>query len=189
MSRSPTPPQLSPLDPPDRDPKWRGDAAAVPDPTRAPALLQRALLAEVFAHARECYPEECCGLLLGPPAVAPVRSVRCSNVQSLRRSQGDSCLDASKGFWIDDGELEQTLRAADQCGESLRVVYHSHVDTGLYLSRTDLEAALGPERTPSWPDVGQLVVAVREGQVEGAALFEWDAEQGLFRGRQVREAQ
>lgn len=189
MSRSPTSSPLSPLDPPDREPEWAGDAAAVPDPARAPALLQRALLAEVFGHARECYPEECCGLLLGPPAEAPVRAVRCSNVQSLRRSQGDSWLDASKGFWIDDGELEQTLRAADRCGESLRVVYHSHVDSGLYLSHTDLDATLGPQRTPSWPEVGQLVVAVREGHVEGAALFEWDDEQGLFRGRRVREAE
>src|SRR5262245_23926261 len=43
-----------------------GRAAAVLDPALPPVALPRGLVLEAFAHARECYPEECCGLLIGP---------------------------------------------------------------------------------------------------------------------------
>jgi proteasome lid subunit RPN8/RPN11 len=168
--------------------EWRERAAAVVDPEREPAQLGRSLLAEVFAHARECYPEECCGLLFGPPEGDPRQVVRCANVQSLRHAKGESRLDASQGFWIDAQELERALRAAEQHGETLRVVYHSHVDAEAYLSHTDLEAAIGPGGTPLWHGVAHLVVSVRDATVRGAVLFEWDPEQAVFVGRSVREA-
>ncbi len=171
------------------DPAWSVRAAAQPEPEHSPAVFQRSLLAEVFAHARECYPEECCGLMLGLPGAEPRQVLRCTNVQNVRLAKGESKLDASQGFWIDEQELEQALRAAEERGEELRVVYHSHVDTGAYLSHTDLEAALGPEGTPLWSGVGQLVVSVAETGVWEAALFEWDEERGAYLGRFAREAE
>jgi len=167
---------------------WPERAASRLEAGRSPAIFQRPLLAEAFAHARECYPEECCGLMLGPPGSELQRVVRCTNVQSVRYAKGESTLDASQGFWIDEQQLEHALRAAEERGEALRVIYHSHVDTEAYLSHTDLEAALGPEGTPLWPGVGQLVVSVREGAVQGAVLFEWDGESGVYLGRPAREA-
>ncbi len=170
-----------------RDPAWSLRAVAQPESERSPAVFHRPLLAEVFAHARECYPEECCGLMLGPPGAEPRQVVRCTNVQNVRLAKGESKLAASQGFWIDEQELERALRAAEARGEELRVVYHSHVDTGAYLSHTDLEAALGPEGTPLWSGVGQLVVSVAESGVREAALFEWDEERQAYVGRLVRE--
>ena len=167
------------------DPAWSVRAAAKPE--QGAAVFRRSLLAEVFAHARECYPEECCGLMLGPPGAEPRQVVRCTNVQNVRLAKGESELDASQGFWIDEQELERALRAAEERGEELRVVYHSHVDTGAYLSHTDLEAALGPEGTPLWAGVGQLVVSVAESGVREAALFEWDEARGAYVGRLARE--
>ncbi len=169
------------------DGAWQERAAVRPEPDRPPAGFHRPLLAEVFAHARECYPEECCGLMLGPPDGEPRQVVRCTNVQSTRYAKGESKLDARQGFWIDEQELEQALRAAEARGEALRIVYHSHVDTEAYLSHTDVAAALGPEGTPLWPGVAQLVVSVGESGVRGAALFEWDAECGAYAGRLARE--
>lgn len=170
------------------DSAWRSRAAAVADPALPAERLPRSLMLEVFQHARECYPEECCGLLIGPsdPSL-PNRFVRCTNVQSTRRAQGDSELDARHAFWIDEKELLEALVAAEGRGEALRVVYHSHVDAPAYLSHTDLQGALGPDGHPLWPGVAYLVVSVSEDGVGGAALFSWSVETGRFMGRAVQE--
>lgn len=157
------------------------------DPLRPPAELPRELLSEIYAHARECYPEECCGLLLGPSG-AGLHILRCTNVQSQRFARGESHLDARRGFWIDAQELESALREAEGRGERLHAVYHSHIDTEAYLSHTDLLAATGPGGSPVWPGVAQLVISVRDGAVRGAALFEWDTSTARFLGRVVRES-
>ncbi len=167
---------------------WPERAAAIADPALPPGPLPRALMLEVFQHARECYPEECCGLLIGPEAAPlPTRFVRCTNVQSQRRSKGESELDARHGFWIDEQELLQALRTAEERGEALRVVYHSHIDTPAYLSHSDLQGAVGPDGSPLWPGVAHLVVSVREDGVHEAAVFDWSEEAGSFLGRVVQE--
>ena len=170
----------------DSDQPWQERAAARVDETVAAAELPRELLLEVFQHARECYPEECCGLLTGTDRGDPVRVIRCSNVQSARVARGESVLDASRAFWIDEQELLNALRGAEQRGERLVVVYHSHVDTAAYLSFTDLEGALGPDGRPIYAGAAQLVVSVQESGVQSAALFEWDESERRFRGRAVR---
>jgi proteasome lid subunit RPN8/RPN11 len=162
---------------------WRGRAAAVVEPDLEPARLPREVVLEVFQHARECYPEECCGLLLGTDAQGPLRVLRCANVQSARAARGESDLDARRAFWIDEQELLHALRDADQRGERLVAVYHSHVDTAAYLSFTDLAGALGPDGRPLYPGALQLVVSVQESGVRDAALFVWDATLARFRGR------
>ncbi len=164
---------------------WRERAAAVADPGAEPAALPRELLLEVFQHARECYPEECCGLFTGTEEAGPLHVVRCANVQSKRVARGESNLAASRAFWIDEQELLHALRTAEASGESLMVVYHSHVDTAAYLSHTDVAGALGPDGEPVYP-AAQLVVAVRDSGVGEAALFTWDAESRSFHGRLVR---
>jgi proteasome lid subunit RPN8/RPN11 len=163
-------------------------AAVVPDASLPPATLAGHLALEVFAHARECYPEECCGLLIGRPDGEPVRVVRCTNVQSLRRSSGESELDAAHGFWVHEGELLRALREAEAHGEEVLGIYHSHVDSGAYLSHADLRGALGSDGRPQWPRAAQLVVAVREGVVHEAALFEWSQARGCYEGRVLRES-
>lgn len=166
--------------------EWRERAAAVADPEAEPAQLPRELLLEVFQHARECYPEECCGLFTGTESAGPLHVVRCANVQSKRVARAESNLDASRAFWIDEQELLHALRTAEFSGERLWLVYHSHVDTAAYLSHTDVAGALGPDGEPAYPRSAQLVVSVRESGVGEAALFEWDEVARSFRGRPVR---
>jgi proteasome lid subunit RPN8/RPN11 len=165
---------------------WRERAAAVSDAGAEPAPLPRALLLEVFQHARECYPEECCGLLSGTDRDGPLHVIRCANVQSQRVARGESNLDATRAFWIDEQELLNALRSAEASGEKLLIIYHSHVDTAAYLSHTDAAGALGPDGTPLYPDCAQLVVAVDESGPGDAALFVWDDAARAFRGRPVR---
>ena len=165
---------------------WRERAAAESDPGAEPASLPRELLLEVFQHARECYPEECCGLLTGTDRDGPLHVIRCTNVQSQRVARGESTLDATRAFWIDEQELWNALRSAESSGQKLLVIYHSHVDTAAYLSHTDAAGALGPDGTPLYPTCAQLVVSVDDSGVGQAALFDWDPEARAFRGRPVR---
>jgi proteasome lid subunit RPN8/RPN11 len=162
-------------------------AAAVPDPERPPARLPREVVLEVFAHARECYPEECCGLLLGSPGGGPARVVRCSNVQNQRHARGESELDARRAFWIDPLELLRALQAAETQGETVQAIYHSHVDAEPYLSQTDLRGAIAADGEPLWPGAAQLVVSVYDGVVRDAAVYEWRTAARAFEGRRVRE--
>jgi len=158
-------------------------AAAVRSPGAPGHALPSELIAEVFSHAREVYPEECCGLLLGPPDRAPTRIVRCANVQAARKARGDSELDPQHAFWIDERELFTALRDADARGDVLSVVYHSHIDADAYLSHADVAGALDAAGAPLYPGAVQLVVSVREGQVHDAACFVWDSQLRQFVGR------
>ncbi len=171
---------------PDPDQPWQTRAAAQLDASLEAVQLPRDLLLEVFQHARECYPEECCGLLTGADGASPARVVRCTIVLSTRFARGESDLDARRAFFIDEQELLHALRAAEQRGERLVVIYHSHVDTAAYLSFTDLAGAVGPDGRPLYPGVAQLVVSVQDSGVLGAALFEWDESARRFHGRGVR---
>ena len=164
---------------------WRERAAAVLEPDRPAVPLPAKLLADVYAHARECYPEECCGLLLAPEGRLPQRIVRCTNVQTLRKSRGESALDARYAYWIDERQLLRALQEADERGELLAVVYHSHVDTEAYFSHADLQGALGPEQEPLYPGAAHMVLSVREGGVRAAVCYVWDAGRRVFVGHPV----
>lgn len=168
-------------------PRWQERAAAVVEQGQPPVRLPAPLLHEIYQHAIECYPEEACGLLLGPPASPPLRVERCTNVQNRRKAEGLSELDARHGYWIDERELLLALREADDLGHELRLIYHSHVDTAAYFSHADLESAVGPNGTPLYPGVGQLVVSVYEDGVRDTACFVWDEERTAFVGRGIEQ--
>lgn len=58
------------------------DTGATTSPLPLPTL-SRKILAEIYAHARETYPEECCGFLIGPRGSAVIDEVRrCVNEQN-----------------------------------------------------------------------------------------------------------
>jgi proteasome lid subunit RPN8/RPN11 len=155
------------------------------DPALPPVSIPRALVLEAFAHARECYPEECCGLLVGPAGGAPLRIVRCANLQSLRRSRGETELGAREAFWMDERDLYRAVREAELRDEQIQVIYHSHVDAQAYLSQLDLAGALGPDGRPMWPGAAQLVLSVRDGATREAVCFVWSDAQGGYRGHAV----
>ena len=159
-------------------------AAAVASADRPPAALPASVVHEIFAHARETHPEECCGLVMGG-GERPHRVVRCTNVQSQRHARGESDLDARHGFWIDERELLRALRDGEAAGEILCAIYHSHVDTAAYLSHADLDGALGPTGEPLYPGAAHLVVAVYEQGPRELVSFEWESAARSFVGRGV----
>jgi proteasome lid subunit RPN8/RPN11 len=135
----------------------RRDAIAIPP----------AVLAAVYAHARDAFPDECCGYLVGDPIDT---CVRCRNAQT----GGDHPIAPERGadtaFAITGAELLAFAKSFDG-PRPARIVYHSHPNGRAYFSRVDRESA-APGGTPAYP-VQHLVVGLDAGAVTEAAQFAW----------------
>jgi proteasome lid subunit RPN8/RPN11 len=128
-----------------------------------------AQLKQIYAHAKETYPYECCGFLLGVfDEGGLVRQVKRAANQNKERTDR---------FIIDPLEFAQTQTVADDAGLDIIGVYHSHPDWPPIPSQTDIESA--------WEEVYYLIVSVHEGRPfntnvwrladEGPRRFEWVA--------------
>ncbi len=154
-----------------------------------PVALPGRILNELYAHARETQPEECCGLVLGDVAERFQRVVRCRNELTRLHHEDASEYprDGRSGFVMNPHDYTAAAQQARDAGARVTAVYHSHVNAhqggGVYLSELDLEYAEQPGFP--FPEAAQLVIAVCEGRVTGVGLFERDLEGGRFRGRVV----
>jgi [CysO sulfur-carrier protein]-S-L-cysteine hydrolase len=97
-------------------------------------LLRRALVEEMYAHAREASPEECCGLLAG-------RGVRAESVYRLRNVANK----AAVAYEAAPEELFAAQRRMRGRGEELLGIYHSHPRSADPVpSQTDVKLAFYP---------------------------------------------
>jgi proteasome lid subunit RPN8/RPN11 len=96
--------------------------------------IGRALVEEMYAHAREASPEECCGLVGG-------RDGRAENVYRLRNVAGD----ASVAYEAAPEDLFAAQRRMRGSGEELLGIYHSHPRSADPVpSPTDVKLAFYP---------------------------------------------
>jgi proteasome lid subunit RPN8/RPN11 len=101
----------------------------------------------MFAHAASAYPEECCGVLLGPSPDRVTEAVRLENVQPDNRQ---------RRFVIDPAAYRAAEALADTRGQALVGFYHSHPNHPARPSSFDLEHA--------WPNFSYPIVSVRNGR-------------------------
>ncbi len=136
--------------------------------TLAPIDIPPDVLAQIYAHAREAFPAECCGYLTGAREAAGVDAmIACTNAQASGAHPTHPTRGADTGFVIAGAELFAFARAFD--GEQPpRVLYHSHTNGRAYFSSIDQDLAAGP----AYP-VQHLVVGVLDGRVTEAAQFAW----------------
>ena len=96
------------------------------------------LLDEVVAHARAEAPVEACGLVIGtapaPAGGVPLRYVACRNALASRSR-----------FSIHLDDLYRVTVDADDAGEVLWAIVHSHPHSPAVPSATDTELALYPD--------------------------------------------
>lgn len=145
-------------------------------------------LEEMNAHLRAAYPDEGCGLIVGPAprSVADgadrMRLIPCRNMQNEMHARDPESYPrtARRAFLIDPFEMERILREAKAAGEVLRGIFHSHPDEDSYFSQEDKAAAVPFGDVPSFPDVEHIVVSVREGEVRESKAFHWDQEKKDF---------
>ena len=127
-----------------------------------------AALADIYAHAREGYPEEVCGFVL---AGGEVR--RCENQQNRMHALDPETYPrtAREAYILGFKDLrfmEQSLSSE----RPVRIIYHSHVEVGAYFSAEDVRAA-APDGELVYP-VDFLVVDVKADRVHGAKLFRFE---------------
>jgi proteasome lid subunit RPN8/RPN11 len=107
-----------------------------------------AQLKQIYAHAKETYPRECFGFLVGTfdTGGAVRRVVTGTNLNTDRADR----------FEMDPKEFVQVEKGADD--EELNVIgfYHSHPDWPAIPSQTDI--------TWAWEGSYYLIVSVHEGQ-------------------------
>ncbi len=103
---------------------------------------------QIEAHAAECYPQECCGALLGEEGESG-REVR--EVFPLVNRREDS---PRNRFAITADDFRAAEKAAQQAGLELIGWYHSHPDHPAQPSDYDREHA--------WPWYSYVIVAVKE---------------------------
>lgn len=99
--------------------------------------------AGVVSEAWRVYPEEACGLLLGPAGLGAVGVVR------HFRPIGNAAR-SSRIFQLDPRGFMKAERFADDNGLEVVGVVHSHTHTAAYPSATDIQEAVKPLVPPSW---------------------------------------
>lgn len=104
--------------------------------------IPRAVYDELVAHARSQAPREACGLVLGH-GDRPERFVPTDNEDPRPEVR----------YRIPPAQLLRHLRAAEEGGEDLVAIFHSHPRTEAYPSATDVALA-------HYPDARYLIVSL-----------------------------
>jgi [CysO sulfur-carrier protein]-S-L-cysteine hydrolase len=106
-----------------------------------------AAVEDMFSHAREEAPRECCGLLIGTGDVV-TRTVRAANIDP-----------SSARYLIDPTDQFNAIRLARVDGLEVIGAYHSHVASAATPSPTDIAEAR------NGPDFLYLIVSLSDGEV------------------------
>ncbi|MFQ5457403.1 MAG: Mov34/MPN/PAD-1 family protein [Myxococcota bacterium] len=143
------------------------------------------MLKAMIAHARESYPSESCGIVIGTPQ-ALSRLSPCRNIQDeLHEKDPETYPRSSRdGYSIHPEDMASVMREARERGEDFRVIYHSHVDTGAYFSEEDKRVATW-EGEPTYPEVAYVVISVVEGEAKEANIFRWNPGARDFEGESL----
>jgi proteasome lid subunit RPN8/RPN11 len=144
-------------------------------------LLTTAELEAIQRHAENDYPAECCGVVLVRSANDTERRlVACRNIQDeLHAREPERFPRTSRSaYYIAHQDLLEIGRRESE-GFEVRVIYHSHVDTGAYFSETDRRNAM-VDGTPAYPTATYVVVGVTKGRATETRAHRWSAERGEF---------
>ncbi|MBI2091176.1 MAG: M67 family metallopeptidase [Deltaproteobacteria bacterium] len=134
---------------------------------------------EISRHARETFPEECCGIILHNGKSYEVR--RCTNIQNhLHALDPDTYRrTAATAYAMDPKELEAILQEAEPRGARIRAFYHSHPDHEAYFSAED-RAFATPFGEPTFPEAAQIVISIYERTVRRISAYVWSEEKKDF---------
>ncbi len=114
--------------------------------------LTKSHVDEIIAHAREDYPNECCGLLFGTEWRAQ-RLLRMENVEH-----------SPLNYRVEAQALFEAFDSMDRIGLDLVGIYHSHTHSPALPSRTDINLA-------GYPDAHYLIVSLANQQRPDVRAF------------------
>jgi proteasome lid subunit RPN8/RPN11 len=116
--------------------------------------IESAPWAEMVAHARETYPNECCGAMLGSTD-GEQKSVRVA----IRLRNAFEGAQAAR-YELRPEDLLAADKAARERNMDLIGIYHSHPDCDAYFSKTDLQN--------SCPWYSFVVLSIQKGEFHHA---------------------
>lgn len=122
-----------------------------------PIRLSSAQMDAILAHARDDYPYECCGVMVGS-AKGDVKTVE--TVRRLPNVHDDG---HERRFLIAPESMYEVERDARAAGQEILGFYHSHPDHPAQPSEYDREWA--------WPWYSYIIVSVQKG--EPADVTNW----------------
>jgi adenylyltransferase/sulfurtransferase len=142
-------------------------------------FLTAATWDEISGHAKETFPEECCGVVLTDGITD--RAQRLRNIQNELHALDPKThpRTAVIAYNMDVRVLDSLLLEAGKLGYTLKAFYHSHPKHDAYFSPED-RAAATPFGEPTYPEAIQIVVSVYERVIRKIAAFAWSDEQEDF---------
>ncbi|MFP4599508.1 MAG: Mov34/MPN/PAD-1 family protein [Persicimonas sp.] len=148
----------------------------------ADTLWSKDILDPVVSWLEQAYPVEGCGLIVEKDG--EYRVLECENLADKYHDMDPEQFPrTAREFYIIDPM--EFMRAEDR-GEQVVVIFHSHADVGDYFSDEDVAAATLPSDDdsdplePSHPGVDYLVVSTREDGADHATVFRFSEEQQGF---------
>lgn len=135
-----------------------------------PVVLPSSLLADMRAHGRAAYPEECCGFLIGAGPESDELADR--TIVALERAGNDYDGERRRRFLIRPEELRELERRLEGTGRGVVGFYHSHPDHPARPSQFDQDHA--------WPWYTYVVLAVTASATPAVAAFELEPESATF---------
>lgn len=136
-------------------------------------------MVEIYAHALEETPFECCGVITGNRDEQKVYP--CENIQN-RLHEEDSVRyprDARTAYFIDRDDFDWIISRANENGDHILAFYHSHVEHEAYFSEEDV-AAQTVFGEPEFPDAIHVVVSVMGGKINDMKCYKWDGDSETF---------
>lgn len=133
--------------------------------------LPEPLVAEIRRHARETYPDECCGFLIaGADPTAPNGP---RSIVATERAPNEFEGERRRRFVIRAEELRSAENALGGTDRVVAGFYHSHPDHPARPSAFD--------QAHAWPWYTYVVVSVSATDAHAIGAFELDPDSGVFR--------
>lgn len=137
---------------------------------------------EMIEHSRECYPNESCGLLVGPKGrTHGTRFHICKNIYDEMHAREPKVYPrTARTAYLIDGRVQQAIFVeTEQQGLAVKSIVHSHTDHDAYFSEEDKTVA-APWGEPMYPEISYIVLSIWDGKFKEANEFIWSQEKKDF---------
>ena len=141
--------------------------------------LQVETLDAIYAHAKETFPDECCGVILSDGTVEFVR--RCQNIQNEQHAKDPETYprDARTAYLMAPNDLIKIHKEAETENRPIKAFYHSHPNHDAYFSEKDKADATAWDE-PMYPDAAYVVVSIYDEEIRTARAYAWSDVAGDF---------
>jgi adenylyltransferase/sulfurtransferase len=144
--------------------------------------IPKEMLEQIYAHAIQDYPAECCGMVFSSKNEGNLTRARtCVNAQDKYHALDPETFPrkAKTAYFIEPLELLAIEKELSANEERIAVIYHSHIDVDAYFSEEDVRRAVS-DGDPIYPGTAYLVLSVVEGKIANEKTFYWDPEKKSF---------